>query len=138
MPPFEGPRGELSFELSDGEPVSFYLEWGRELELTVAQRQQLIEIRRRLRLVNAPFMHRLDSLREAAGVDLTPRRRLSDDDRAALRRFQQWSLPTVDTIRVNNEGARAEIRLVLDPGQLARGDSIAVASREGQRRRRPQ
>lgn len=138
MPPFEGPRGELSFELSDGEPVSFYLEWGRELELTVAQRQQLIEIRRRLRLVNDPFMQRLDSLREAAGVDLTPRRRLTDDDHAALRRFREWSQPTVDTIRVNNDGARAEIRLVLDPGQLARGDSIALAGQEGQRRRRRQ
>lgn len=140
-PPFDGPRGALAFELSDGEPVSFYLEWSHELDVTDEQRSQLIEIRRKLRLLNAPFMRQLDSLRQYAGVELGERRRLTESDREALKRFEAWARPVTDSIRLNNDGARAEIRNVLLPLQLARADSINRANRElrgrrpGERRR---
>ena len=136
-PPFNGPRGALAFQLSDGEPVSFYLEWSRELDVTDEQRTQLIEIRRKLRLLNAPFMKQLDSLRQYAGVDLSERARLTESDREALKRFEEWARPVTESIRVNNDGARAEIRNVLQPLQLARADSINRANRE-LRGRRPE
>jgi len=135
-PPFGGPRPEFAFDLSDGEPVSFYLEWSRELDLTPQQRRGLMEIRRRLRNQNAPFMEQLDSLREVAGIDLTSRRRVTEEDREAFRRFQLWAAPVIDSIRVNNDGARREIGVLLDARQMARGDSLARAMRDlrGQRR----
>lgn len=138
-PPFDGPRGAVSFELSDGEPVSFYLEWSRWLGLTEPQKTALIDIRRRLRLQNAPFMRQLDSLRELAGIDMTPRGRLTERDREAFQRFEQWSAPLIDSIRVNNEGARREIRAVLDARQWARADSVQAELRDvrGRRRERP-
>jgi len=129
-PPFDGPRGAFSFELSDGEPVSFYLEWSRMLELTEPQKSALIEIRRRLRVQNAPFMQQLDSLRELAGIDMSTRGRLSERDRESFQRFQQWAAPVIDSIRVNDEGARREIRGVLDARQLARADSVQAELRE--------
>jgi len=124
-PPFEGPRGALAFEMSDGEPVSFYLEFARYLDLTEAQKSSLIEVRRRLRSLNAPFVRQLDSLAAVAGVDMTERRRLTDRDREALERFQEWAAPVVDSIRVNNDGARREIRALLAERQLAKADSLA-------------
>lgn len=134
-PPFEGPRGAFSFELSDGEPVSFYLEWSRMLELTEPQKTSLIDIRRRLRLQNAPFMRQLDSLRELAGIDMATRGRLTERDRESFQRFEQLAAPVIDSIRVNNEGARREIRAVLDVRQVARADSVQAELREMRGRR---
>jgi hypothetical protein len=134
-PPFDGPRGVLTFQLSDGEPVSFYLEWSRELELSEPQKKELIEIRRKLRAQNASFVRQLDSLRQYAGIDMTERTRLTEADREAFRRFEKWSAPIVDSIRINNEGARREIKVVLAVPQLARADSIAAAMRDPRGRR---
>lgn len=134
-PPFGGPRREFAFDLSDGEPVSFYLEWARILELTPVQKDGLIEIRRRLRIQNAPFMQQLDSLRELSGVDLTSRRRVTEDDREALRRFQLLAAPVMDSIKVNNDGARREIGALLDTRQAAKADSLSQAMRDPRNRR---
>lgn len=134
-PPFEGPRGAFSFQLSDGEPVSFYLEWSRVLELSDSQKTSLIEIRRNLRAQNAPFVHQLDSIRQYAGIDMTERGRLTEADREAFRRFEKWAAPVIDSIRVNNDGARREIRVVLSSPQLARADSLAVEMRDPRIRR---
>lgn len=134
-PPFDGPRGALSFSLSDGEPVSFYLEIAREIELSDDQRSRLIEVRRKLRVVNAPFMRQLDSLRQAAGVDLTERGGLTQKDTESLRRFRQISAPVVDSIRVNNEGAKHEIRAILAERQMLKADSIARSIRDSRGRR---
>ncbi len=134
-PPFDGPRGAFSFELSDGEPVSFYLEWSRVLELTEPQKTSLIDIRRRLRVQNAPFMQQLDSLRELAGIDMSTRGRISERDRESFQRFQQLAAPVIDSIRVNNDGARREIRGVLDARQAARADSVQAELRDMRGRR---
>jgi Spy/CpxP family protein refolding chaperone len=134
-PPYGGPRPEFSFDMSDGEPVSFYMEWSRVLELTPEQKTGLIDIRRRLRVRNAPFMRQLDSLREVAGIDLTARRRMTEEDREALRRFQLWAAPVIDSVRLNNDGARREIRALLDERQVARADSLNRASRDPRARR---
>lgn len=123
-PPFDGPRPEYSFMLSDGEPVSFYLEFSRLLDLTEAQKTGLIEIRRKLRNANAPFMRQLDSLREAAGVNMEKRGRVDERDAEALRRFRLWSAGVIDSMRVNNDGARRDIRALLDSTQMARADSL--------------
>lgn len=136
-PPFDGPRGALSFQLSDGEPVSFYLEWAHELEVTDDQRAQLIELRRRLRVANAPFMQQLDSLRQAAGLEMGERGRMSERDAEALRRFNEWARPVTDSIKQNNDGARADIRTILQPLQLARADSLFRANRDVRGRRPP-
>ena len=142
-PPFDGPRGALSFSLSDGEPVSFYLEVAREIELSDDQRSRLIEVRRKLRLTNAPFMRQLDSLRQSAGVDMTERGGLTRQDTEALKRFRQISAPVVDSIRVNNEGAKNDIRSILAERQMVKADSIAQSIRDsrgrrsGDRERRP-
>lgn len=134
-PPFNGPRGAYSFELSDGEPVSFYLEWARVLQLSEEQREGLIEVRRKLRVQNAPFMRQLDSLRERAGVNMTERGRLTEEDREALKRFNDWAAPVIDSIRLNNDGARREIRALLDARQMAKGDSVQQAMRDPRTRR---
>lgn len=134
-PPFDGPRGAFSFELSDGEPVSFYLEWARVLELSETQKTGLIEIRRKLRHQNAPFMQQLDSLREAAGVNMATRGRLDTRDAEALKRFQEWSAPVTDSIRMNNDGARREIRVLLADAQMARADSLNREMRASRGRR---
>ncbi len=136
-PPFNGPRGAYAFELSDGEPVSFYLEWSRVLELTDQQRDGLIEIRRKLRIVNAPFMRQLDSLREAAGVNMETRGRMDARDADALKRFEEWSAPVTESIRLNNDGARRDIRALLGEVQLIRADSLNAETRPQPRGRRP-
>jgi hypothetical protein len=134
----EGMRGPVTVDLSDGEPISFFLEISRELGLSDAQRTRLMDMRRRLRAQNAPFMKQLDSLRSLAGVELGETGRLTAEDRDALERFRVWSRPVIDSIRVNNELARAEIRGMLDGTQRATADSIATDARQRQPvRRRP-
>ena len=134
-PPFEGPRGFYTFDLADGEPVSFFLEVSHELGLSEPQKGRLMDIRRRLRVVNAPHMLQLDSLRELAGIDLGDRNGINEKDVESLRRFSAWSKPVVDSIRLNNDLARAEARAVLNGDQRTRLDSIARA--DATRTRRP-
>jgi hypothetical protein len=119
-----GPGGPLTVDLSDGEPISHYLEISRELGLTDAQRTRLMTMRRQLRALNAPFMKQLDSLRDLAGVELGERGSLTADDREAIQRFREWARPVVDSIRVNNDAARAEVRAMLTAQQRATADSI--------------
>lgn len=138
-PPFEGPRGHMTVDLSDGEPVSAFIEAGRALDLTDAQKNRLMEIRRLLRVQNKPFMTRLDSLRELAGIDLGDRERMRRRDEEALQRFNTWARPFIDSIRVNNDAARAEALAALTVDQRRRFDSITVAARAARPRpgRRP-
>jgi hypothetical protein len=136
-PPFDGPRGAFSFEMSDGEPVSFYLEFSRMLDLSEVQKTGLIEIRRKLRIANAPFMRQLDSLREAAGVNMESRGRIDARDQEALRRFSEWSVAVTNSIRVNNDGARRDIRALLDATQIARADSLNREMQDARGRRPP-
>jgi hypothetical protein len=101
-----------------------------------------MEIRRRLRQRNAPWTSKMDSLRELAGVDMGERARLTARDREALARFEEWSKPVVDSIRVNNDASRAEARLLLFDDQRRRADSILSLprdrrSRDSQRRPPP-
>jgi hypothetical protein len=118
-------RGEfLTFELSDGEPISFLLEYARQLDLSEDQKVQFMGIRRRLRQTNAPFMRQLDSLREAVGVSLEPRQRMAPGDGEALERFQKLSTVIVDSMRINNQAAQGEAKLLLTRPQLARLDSL--------------
>jgi hypothetical protein len=84
---------------------------------------------------NAPFMQQLDSLRELAGIDMSTRGRISERDRESFQRFQQLAAPVIDSIRVNNDGARREIRGVLDARQAARADSVQAELRDMRGRR---
>ncbi len=130
---FEGPRGAVTLDLSSGEPISFYLEISRELGLSEDQKTRLMNMRRRLRVQNGPYMKQLDSLRDLAGVELGERGRLTSDDREALERFRTWSRPVIDSIRVNNDLARREVQAMLDERQRATADSLY----SGLLRRRP-
>ena len=123
-PPFEGPRGFYTFDLADGEPISFFLEVSHELALSENQRVHLMDIRRRLRETNAPFVARLDSLRSLAGIDLGDRNGINRKDAEALERFNRWARPSIDAMRVNNDVARTDARRVLDTDQRRRLDSI--------------
>lgn len=123
-PPFEGPRGFYTFDLADGEPISFFLEVSHELALTENQRVHLMDIRRRLRETNAPFVARLDSLRSLAGIDLGDKNGIGKKDAEALARFNRWARPAIDAMRVNNDMARSDARRVLDTDQRRRLDSI--------------
>ncbi len=138
-PAFDGPRGYLTVDLSDGEPISAFIEISRALELTDTQKRRLMDIRRNLRVLNKPFMARLDSLRELAGVELGDRERIRRREAEALTRFNLWARPVVDSIRFNNDVARAEARGLLSADQRRRFDSIAVAGRDARGRppRRP-
>ncbi|MGQ0766651.1 MAG: Spy/CpxP family protein refolding chaperone, partial [Gemmatimonadota bacterium] len=131
-PAFEGPRGLVALAMTDGEPISFFLEWSRVLDLTEEQKSGLMDIRRRLRSRNAHLVGKLDSLRELAGVELSERTRLSAEDREALARFQAWSQPTIDSVRLNNDAARLEARSLLAEDQRARADSIIALPRARQ------
>jgi hypothetical protein len=134
----EGMRGPMTVDLSDGEPISFFLEISRELGLSDSQKGRLIDMRRKLRAQNAPFMKQLDSLRSLAGVELGETGGLTAEDRDALERFRVWSRPVIDSIRVNNDLARAEVRAMLDETQRATADSVATQGRQRQpARRRP-
>lgn len=124
-PPFEGPRGFYTFDLADGEPISFFLEVSHELGLSENQRRHLMDIRRRLRETNAPFVARLDTLRSLAGIDLGDRNGINRKDTEALERFNRWARPSMDAMRVNNDLARTDARRVLDADQRRRLDSIA-------------
>jgi hypothetical protein len=138
--PYEGSRGgPIMVDMSDGEPISFFLEISRELGLTDPQKTRLMDMRRRLRVQNAPFMLKLDSLRALAGLELGERGGLSSEDRQALERFRTWSRPVIDSIRINNDVARAEVRAMLDASQLSAADSIArdARTRRPARRERP-
>ncbi len=125
MPTIGVGRG-LTFDLSDGEPISFFLEHSRELELTDSQKMSLIDVRRRLRRTNEPFMQQLDSLRDVVGVSREPRPRLTDADRDALERFRRLSEPVTQVIRANNQTAQAEARTLLTVPQRATFDSLAA------------
>jgi hypothetical protein len=122
--------GGVSFSFVDGEPISFFLEHSRELELRDDQKSSLMEIRRRLRQVNAPYVARYDSLRRALGISLEPRPRMLPGEMDALERLRKLAQPVVDTMRLHNQTAQAEGRLVLEEFQRARLDSL-VARRIG-------
>ncbi|HEX9563639.1 MAG TPA: hypothetical protein VF981_06700 [Gemmatimonadaceae bacterium] len=128
--PSAGRRGAapLGLAMSDGEPISFVLEHSGILDLTDPQRTALMNIRRVLRRVNAPFMERLDSLRELVGISMEPRR-LGGEDREKLARLDSLAKPIKDSIRVNNDAANLQARSVLDSAQIVRLDSIIVDER---------
>ena len=126
-----GGGGVVIFELSDGEPISYFLEHSRSLELSDSQKVSLMEVRRRLRQTNAPFMHQLDSLRELLGVSLEPRPRISPDERQALQRFQLRSQGIVDSVRANNQAAQQEARTYLSEHQRTVLDSLVTSDRTG-------
>jgi hypothetical protein len=132
--------GAYSFELSDGEPISWFLENSQPLKLTPEQKTSLIGIRRRLRSDNDRFMTRLDSVATAVGLTIGERPRLTPDERLALERFNKITQPTRDSIRANNALARAEALTLLNDAQQTRLDSlVTLLQRErgrGQVRRR--
>ena len=128
--------GTGGLEISDGEPISFLLEWSHVLELRSEQRESLMGIRRRLRAANSQHMKQLDSLREYLGISLEPRR-LTDEDRRKLQRFEAMSQPITDSIRMNNDAAKIQARQLLDSVQTVRLDSLAVRERGGGGRRGP-
>lgn len=138
-PAFDGPRGRLTVDLSDGEPISAFIESSRALGLSEAQKGRLMDIRRNLRTLNKPFMARLDSLRALAGVELGDIGRIRRREAEALTRFNLWARPVVDSIRLNNDLARAEARALLSVEQRRRFDSLVVAGRDvrGRPARRP-
>lgn len=125
-----GARG-YTFRLSDGEPISYFLEHSGELELTNSQTMQLMNVRRRLRVQTAPFMQQMDSLRRVMGISLDPTPRLTEDVIEHIRRFQEASKPLTDSIRVLNDAARNEARTILRPGQLVTLDSLLASGRRG-------
>jgi len=116
--------------MSDGEPISYILEHADSLDLTDPQRTALMNIRRMLRRANDPFMQRLDSLRELAGVSLDPRRRDSED-RSRMARLDSISKPITDSIRANNDAANIQARAVLDSAQRVVLDAIVADERGG-------
>jgi len=130
-------RGPRNLSLSDGEPISFFMELSRELELSDEQRTGLIDIRRRLRIENASLVKSLDSLARISGVELGDKPRLTSEDLRALEKFRTMSAPVTDAIRVNNEAARAEARLLLADRQRVKMDSITTAYRGRDRRGGP-
>jgi hypothetical protein len=124
--------------MSDGEPISFFLEHAQELDLTEAQRTALFDIRRKLRVGNGPFMKQLDSLREFVGLSLEQKSRgMTIEDRNKLQRFEQLAQPVADSIKVYNDAANRQARALLDSVQVVRLDSIAVRERETIDGRRP-
>jgi hypothetical protein len=131
MPQVGRVAGPYSFDLSDGEPISWFLEFSEQLKLTSDQKATLISIRRRLRGENDRFMERLDSVAESVGLTLGERTaRMTSDDRLALERFNKITAPTRDSIRANNEIARAEALTLLNTAQTARLDSVINSLRD--------
>jgi len=136
--PTAGRRGEGGLEMSDGEPISFVLEHAQSLDLNESQRVGLMNIRRRLRATNSPFMRQLDSLRESMGIILGARPGgLNEEDRRKLQRFEQKSRPIADSIKVNNDAASIQGRSLLDSAQVVRLDSIILQERAGRSGRPP-
>ena len=121
--------GMGGLSMSDGEPISFLLEWSHILELRSDQRESLMGIRRRLRAANAQHMKQLDSLADFIGLNLEPRR-LTEEDRQKLQRFEALSQPITDSIRVNNDAAKIQARELLDSVQIVRLDSLARRQRD--------
>ena len=137
-------RHSAALEISDGEPVSFFIEHSKELELTDGQRDSLMALRRRLRTQNGSYMRSLDSLRNVLGIDLEPRPRTTDAERAKMERFTQLSAPFADSVRVNNDAARNEAWAMLQVVQRNKVDSLLkddranrIRERSGQPGRRP-
>jgi hypothetical protein len=122
--------GAGGLSISDGEPISTLLEWSHILELRSDQRESLMGIRRRLRAANAQHMKQLDSLANFIGLNLEPRR-LTDEDRQKLQRFEALSQPITDSIRMNNDAARIQARQLLDSVQVVKLDSLATRGRGG-------
>ncbi|MEP7345649.1 MAG: hypothetical protein ABI877_10285 [Gemmatimonadaceae bacterium] len=129
-------HGSAGLEITVGEPVSFFIEHSKELELTDAQRDTLMALRRRLRAQNASYTRSLDSLREVVGIDLEPRPRGNDREREKLERFTKLSAPFADSIRVNNDNARGEAWLLLEVGQRNKVDSLVKDDRDARSRER--
>jgi hypothetical protein len=129
--PARGTRA-TSVDLSDGEPISWFLEFSQQLRLTPDQKTSLISIRRKLRSDNDRFMERLDSVAKEVGLTLGEHGgRLTGDERFALQRFNKITQPTRDSIKANNDIARAEALTLLNAAQTARLDSIMVLMRRG-------
>ena len=122
-------RGQYTFDLSDGEPISWFLEYSEQLKLKPEQKTSLIAIRRRLRGENERFMTRLDSAAEVSGLTLGEVSRMTPDDRLALERFNKITAPTRDSIRANNDIARAEALTLLTSVQQTRLDSLVLELR---------
>lgn len=125
-----------SFELSDGEPISWFLEFSQPLKLTSDQKMTLIGIRRRLRSENERHMERMDSVAKSVGLHIGERTRMDEDDRRALERFNELTQPTRDSIKVNNDLARAEALTLLTAAQNKLLDSVMVDLRRGRREER--
>lgn len=122
-------------ELSDGEPISYLLEHSDVLDLTDAQKESLMDIRRWLRQQTAPFMRQMDSVREYLGISLE--RRVRREDLETLQRFQTLTRPLTDSVRFYNDAARGEARQLLDSAQVVRLDSLVVRERSLPPVRRP-
>ncbi|MGQ0538125.1 MAG: hypothetical protein ACT4R6_04195, partial [Gemmatimonadaceae bacterium] len=121
--------GPYTFDLSDGEPISWFLEHSQALKLTSDQKTALMTIRRRLRDENERFMERLDSTAQIVGLTLGERRRMTGAEREALERFNTITQPTRDSMRVNNDIARAEALALLNKQQQTRLDSLVAGLR---------
>jgi hypothetical protein len=122
----------MSMDMSDGEPISWFLEFSQQLRLTPEQKNSLFSIRRRLRVDNERFMERLDSVAQSVGLSLGERGgRLSADERFALERFNKITQPTRDSIKTNNDIARTEALTLFNTAQTARLDSIMALMRRG-------
>ncbi len=122
----------MSVDMSDGEPISWFLEFSQQLRLTPEQKTSLIAIRRKLRGDNDRFMERLDSVAQSVGLTLGERGgRLSSDERFALERFNNLTQPTRDSIKTNNDIARAEALTLLNTAQTAKLDSIMALMKRG-------
>lgn len=119
------------------EPISAILEFASLLDLADSQRTQLIDLRRRLRAANAGHLRSLDSLRQALSINTEPGPRgLSEEDRRQLSRYDELGRPFMDSLRVNNEAARASAVLMLDTAQVRKLDSLSAAGRSGRAGRR--
>ncbi len=115
---------------SEAEPVSAILEFASLLDLADSQRVALMDLRRRVRAANAPHLRALDSLRQVLSINTEPRPRgPSEEERRQLARYEELGRPFNDSIRVNNEGARATARRLLDSAQVVRLDSVTSSGR---------
>ena len=131
-------HGGTNLAMSEGEPISFILEYAQVLDLVDSQRTNLMALRRRLRAANASYMRQLDSLREVLSISLEPRARgLTGADKEKLQRFEQLSQPIADSIRINNGAANLQARALLDSVQVARLDSLVARERDTISGRRP-
>lgn len=125
-------RGDgAGYELSDGEPISYLIEYSRLLELSEEQKTALMDLRRMLRAQTAPFMKQIDSVREQLGVSLEGRRWPADEEGKLRERLTQLTQPFVDSVRVRNDAARLQARGILDERQRLKLDSLVLSGRGG-------